>query len=150
MHSTMCRSDSVSQQILLGPKPIVMVKKLAEKAIEELTVGIWRCGSCGKAEKSLLILDLHIDTGCEELSPIECDVCPAVCRNYSNFVVHFMEHQMGVTRKCAICLRESIGDMRQHLVLQGHFLPKISELDLQQNELLVVSQNRSEAATQIH
>jgi hypothetical protein len=127
-----------------------MVKKLTEKSIEELKVGIRRCSTCGKTEKSRLILDIHIDTGCEELSPIECDVCPTVARDYSNFVVYFMEHQMGGTMKCAICLRESIGDMRQHLVLQGHFLPKISELDLQLNELLVVSQNRSEAAPQIH
>jgi hypothetical protein len=37
----------------LGPKPIIMVKKLTEKSIEELTFGIWRRGTCGKTEKSL-------------------------------------------------------------------------------------------------
>ncbi|XP_065583255.1 uncharacterized protein LOC136042243 [Artemia franciscana] len=141
MHSTV--SDDVSQPILFGPKPIVMLKKLTEKAIEELTMGIWRCGSCGKAEKSFLMLDLHVDTGCEGLTPIECVLCPTVERDYSNFVVHFMEHQMGGTRRCAICLRESIVDMRQHLVLEGHFSPSMSKLDLQKNESLVVSQDRS-------
>ncbi|XP_065580589.1 zinc finger protein ZFP2-like isoform X6 [Artemia franciscana] len=143
MHSTVCRSDDVSQPILFGPKPIVMLKKLKGKAIEELTMGIWRCGSCGKAEKSFLMLDLHVDTGCEELTPIECVLCPTVERDYSNFVVHFMEHQMGGTRRCAICLRESIVDMRQHLVLEGHFSPSMSKLDLKKNESLVVSQNWS-------
>ena len=143
MHSSVCRSDDLSQAILLGPKLIVMVKKLIEKAIEKLTIGIWRCGSCGKAEKSFLMPDLRVDTGCEELTPIECVLCLTVEHDYSNFVVHLMEHQMGGTRRCAICLKESIGDMRQHLVLEGHFLPRMSELDLQENESLVVSQNQS-------
>ncbi|XP_065580604.1 zinc finger protein 583-like [Artemia franciscana] len=130
IHSTVCRSEDVSQPILLGPKPIIMVKRMTEKAIEELTIGIWRCDSCGKAEKSLLILGLHVNTSCEELTKMECDVCHEVVHDYSNFVVHCMEHQMGGTRTCAICLRESIDDMRQHLVLQGHISPNMSEVDL--------------------
>ncbi|KAK2721380.1 hypothetical protein QYM36_003607, partial [Artemia franciscana] len=84
------------------------VKKLTHRAIEELTAGIWRCATCGKAEKLFFMLDLHIDTGCEQLSSIECDICPAVFRDYRNFVFHFVEHQMGVTRKCPICLCEFI------------------------------------------
>ncbi|XP_065572853.1 zinc finger protein ZFP2-like isoform X2 [Artemia franciscana] len=130
-HSTI--SDGLSQPDLLGPKPIVMVERLTEKAIEELSEGIWRCSSCGKAEKSYLILDLHIDTGCEELSPIECDICPAVVREYSNFVVHFMEHKMGGTRRCPICLQEPITDLKQHLILEDHFSINVSNLDLLDN-----------------
>ncbi|XP_065580475.1 zinc finger protein 583-like isoform X3 [Artemia franciscana] len=136
-------SDGVTLPQLSGPKLVVMVRKLTKEAIEELTAGIWRCISCGKVETSFLMLDLHIDTGCEELSPIECDVCPAVVHDYRDFVVHNMEHRMGERRKCAICLREFIGDMREHLILQGHFSPDVSELDLQGNVSLVALQNPS-------
>ena len=133
MNSTACSSDALSQLKLLGPKSVVVVRRLTEKFIEESKAGVWRCSTCGKAENSFLMLDLHVDTGCEELSPIECDLCPAVARNYKNFVVHFMEHQMGGTRKCPICLQKDIGDMRQHLVTQGHFPLCVSELELQRN-----------------
>ena len=143
IHSTVYSFDGGSQRKFLGPEPFLVLKKLSEKAIEELTAGIWRCGSCGKAEKSFLILDLHIDTGCEELSPIECDVCPAVVRSYRDFVAHFLEHQMGETRKCPICLQECIGDIRQHLILKGHFRPNMSELDQKETTSLVLSQNPS-------
>ena len=143
MSSTLSNSDGVIQPELLGPKLIVVVKRLREKAIEELTVGIWRCDSCGKTEKSFLMLDLHFDTGCEKLSPIECDVCPAVLRDYREFVPHFMEHQMGETRRCPICLCECIGDIKRHLIIKGHFSSTLSEVDLQRNTLLVVSKNPS-------
>ena len=105
------------------------------RSIDELTAGIWRCGSCGKVEKSFFILNLHINTGCE-LSPIECDTCPAIFREYRNFVVHIMKHQMGQTRRCPICLCECIGDVSQHLLdshhgnFHGNFSPSASELEL--------------------
>ena len=51
MSSTLSHSDDTVQPNLLGPKLIVVVKMLTEKAIEELTTGIWRCDSCGKTEK---------------------------------------------------------------------------------------------------
>ena len=143
MHSTVYSFDSICQPKLFGPKPIVKVKKLTHRAIEELTAGIWRCATCGKAEKLFFMLDLHIDTGCEQLSSIECDICPAVFRDYRNFVFHFVEHQMGVTRKCPICLCEFIGDISQHLVLQGHFSLNLPKLDLEGSTSLDIAQNRS-------
>ena len=143
MSSALSTSDGIIQPELLGPKLIIVVKRLREKTIEELTAGIWLCDSCGKTEKSFLMLNLHFDTGCEKLSPIECDVCPAVARDYREFVPHFMEHQMGETRRCPICLCECIDDIKQHLLIKGHFSPNPSELDLQENALLVVSQNPS-------
>ncbi|KAK2714356.1 hypothetical protein QYM36_008804, partial [Artemia franciscana] len=143
MHSMVCSSEGVTQPKLLGPQPVVMLKKLTGTVIEELKAGIWRCASCGKAENSFLILDLHIDTGCEELSPIECDVCPAVVHDYRDFVAHFMEHQMGGRRKCPICLLECITDIKQHLIAQGHFSANLSELDLHRDESSVVSNNPS-------
>ncbi|XP_065572886.1 zinc finger protein ZFP2-like [Artemia franciscana] len=147
MSSTLSTSDGTIQPELLGPKLIVSVKRLREKSIEELTAGIWRCDSCGKTEKSFLMLNLHFDTGCEKLSPIECDVCPAVFRDYSEFVPHFMEHQMEETRRCPICLCECTGDIKQHLIIKRHYSPNLSELDLQGNALLVVSQNPSTNGT---
>ncbi|XP_065571680.1 zinc finger protein 664-like [Artemia franciscana] len=143
MSSTLSTSDGIIQPELLGPKLIIVVKRLREKTIEELTAGIWRCDSCGKTEKSFLMLNLHFDTGCEKLSPIECDVCPAVARDYREFVPHFMEHQMGETRRCPICLCECTDDIKQHLIIKGHFSPNLSELDLKENALLLVSQNPS-------
>ncbi|XP_065572833.1 zinc finger protein ZFP2-like [Artemia franciscana] len=139
--STMATFNGVIQSELLGPKLVVVVKRLTEKAIEELTAGIWRCDSCGKTEKSFLMLDLHFDTGCEKLSPIECDSCPAVVHEYRDFVVHFLEHQMGEKRRCPICLCECIGDMKQHLIGKGHYSTNQSELKLQENPSLEVSQN---------
>ncbi|KAK2708999.1 hypothetical protein QYM36_014584 [Artemia franciscana] len=147
VRSTVHFPDGVTLPQLSGSKPIVMVRKLTKKAIEELTAGIWRCGSCGKAEKSFLMLDLHIDTGCEELSPIECDVCPAVVHDYRDFVVHILTHRMGMTRSCPICLREFTGDMKQHLLAEGHFSHNVSELDSQGNMSLAASQNPSISAS---
>ncbi|KAK2721055.1 zinc finger protein ZFP2-like isoform X2 [Artemia franciscana] len=138
--SRVSSADGVTPPKLLGPKLIVRIRKLTEKTIEELRAGIWRCDSCGKTEKSFLMLDLHIDTGCEELSPIECDVCPAVIRDHTNFVCHFMEHQMGEKRRCPICLREGIDDMTKHLLLQGHFSPN-TQLNRQENASLGIVQN---------
>ena len=115
------------------------VKNLTEKAIEELTAGTWRCASCTKVEKSFFMLDLHIDTDCEELSPMECDIYPAIFRDYRNFVVHIMEHQMGETRRCPTYLCECIGDVSQYLVIHGHFSPSASELELQGSTSLVVT-----------
>ncbi|XP_065572786.1 zinc finger protein 271-like [Artemia franciscana] len=95
------------------------------------------------------MLNLHINTGCEELSPIECDICPAIFREYRNFVVHIMKHQMGQTRRCPICLCECIGDVSQHLVdshhanFHGNFSPSASELELQGSSSLAVTQNHS-------
>ncbi|XP_065572871.1 endothelial zinc finger protein induced by tumor necrosis factor alpha-like isoform X2 [Artemia franciscana] len=142
-HSTMSSFYGGDQQKLFGPKPILKVMKLTDQAIEELTAGIWRCGSCSKVEKSSFMLDLHIDTGCEELSPIECDICPAISRDYGNFVVHIMEHQMGETRRCPICLCECIGDVSQHLVMHGHLSPSASELE-PRDPSTVVSSNSLE------
>jgi uncharacterized Zn-finger protein len=139
--STVGTFDGPIQSEISGPKLIVVVERLKDEVIQELTAGIWRCDSCGKTEKSLLILDLHFDTGCEKLSPIECDVCPAVVHEYRDFVAHFLEHQMGETRKCPICLCEYIGDMKQHLIIKGHISPNLSELDLQGNASLGASQN---------
>ncbi|XP_065582529.1 zinc finger protein 16-like [Artemia franciscana] len=116
MNSTICSNGSVSQ-----PK-------------------LWRCNSCGKTETSFLILDLHIDTGCEELSPIECDICPAVIRDYKDFVAHFMEHQMGETRRCPICLQNNIDNVKEHLILQGHFSQNKFETELQGATSKVTSQ----------
>jgi hypothetical protein len=65
-----CNAGGVNQPKLFGPKPIMKVKKLTEKAIEELTAGIWHFSSCSKAEKSVFMLDILIDTGCGKLSPI--------------------------------------------------------------------------------
>jgi len=143
MSSIVSTSGGIIQPELLGPKLIVLVKRLREKVIEELTSGIWRCDSCGKTEKSFLMMDLHFDTGFEKLSPIECDVCPAVVCDYREFVPHFMEHQMGETRRWPICLCEYIDDIKQHLIIKGHFSPSSSELDLLGNSLPVVSQNLS-------
>ena len=70
----MCSSDGMGRPKLFGPKLIVKVKKLAEKAVEELTAGIWLCSFCAKAEKSFFMLDLHIETVCEELSQMEYDI----------------------------------------------------------------------------
>ncbi|XP_065583779.1 zinc finger protein 664-like, partial [Artemia franciscana] len=148
-HFTVCSSDGGDQPKLFGPKPILNVKKLTQKDIDELTAGIWRCGSCGKVEKSFFMLNLHINTGCEELSPIECDICPTIFREYRNFVVHIMKHQMGQTRRCPICLCECIGDVSQHLLdshhgnFHGNFSPSASELELQGSSSLAVTQNHS-------
>jgi hypothetical protein len=136
-----CSAGGVDQPKLFGPKPIVKVKKLTEKAIEELTAGICYCSSCLKAEKSVFMLDLFIDTGCEELSPIECVICPAIFRHFRNFVGHIMAHQMGETRRCLIYLCECIGNVIQHLVIHGHFLPSMSDLELQGTTLLAITQN---------
>ncbi|XP_065581411.1 zinc finger protein 271-like [Artemia franciscana] len=86
---------------------------------------------------------LCIDTGCEKLLPLECDICPAIFRDYRNFVAHIMEHQMGETRKCPICLCEGIGDVSQHLVIHGHFSQSVSILELQGSSSLAVTQNPS-------
>ena len=139
----MCSSDGVDQPKLFGPKPILKVKKLTEKAIEELTAGIWRCGSCAKVENSFFMLNLHIDTGCEKISPLECDICPSIFRDYRKFVAHIVEHQMGGTRRCPICLCECIGDVSKHLVIHGHFSQSVSNLELQGSSSLAVTQNPS-------
>ena len=52
VHSTVCSSDGMGRPKLFGPKLIVKVKKLTEKAVEELTAGIWLCSFCAKTEKS--------------------------------------------------------------------------------------------------
>ena len=51
MSFTLSHSDGTVQPNLLGPKLIVVIKRLTEKAIEVLTAGIWRCDSCGKTDK---------------------------------------------------------------------------------------------------
>ena len=109
----------------------------------ETQPNLWRCNFCGKTENSSLILELHIDTGCEELSPIECDICPAVVRDYRSFVAHFIEHQMGETRRCPICLQDNIYNMKEHLILLGHFSENESETVLQGGTSQVTSQELS-------
>ena len=54
-----------------------------------------------------------------------------------------MEHQMGETRRCPICLCECIGNIKQHLIIKGHFSSTLSEVDLLRNTLLVDSKNLS-------
>jgi hypothetical protein len=66
MNSDVRNSDGVIQPKILGPKLIVVAKRLRVKFIEEVTAGIWRCSTCGKIEKSFLMLDLHFDTGCHQ------------------------------------------------------------------------------------
>ena len=43
-----------------------------------------------KSKNLFLMIGLHFDTSCEKLSPIECDVCPAIVRNYKDFVPNFL------------------------------------------------------------
>ncbi|XP_065576106.1 zinc finger protein OZF-like isoform X2 [Artemia franciscana] len=143
LSSSVSRLDGVKQLKRGDIHPTIVLENLKRDVIEEVTAGIWRCGSCGKTENSFLMLDLHENTGCEELSRIECDMCPVVTNDYFNFVAHFMEHKMGRKKKCPICLHENIDDMKQHLVLQGHYVPKMSELDLQMNTSLVLPQKLS-------
>ena len=89
MSSTPSNSDGTIQPELLGPKLTIVVKRLREKAIEELTAAIWCCDSCGETEKSFLMVDLHFGTGCEKLSLIECNVCPEIVCDYTDFIPHF-------------------------------------------------------------
>ncbi|KAK2719142.1 zinc finger protein 271-like isoform X1 [Artemia franciscana] len=111
--------NNIQPRVLVKAIPMIMLPELTSRHIDEVTNGIWRCDLCGKIENCFLMLDLHQNTGCEKLSPIECDICPAVIKDYSDFVTHFVEHQLGKTRKCPICLHEKIGDIKQHL--EGHF-----------------------------
>ncbi|XP_065573903.1 zinc finger protein 322-like [Artemia franciscana] len=121
-------------------EPAVKVKNLTEKAIEELTAGTWRCASCTKVEKSFFMLDLHIDTDCEELSPMECDIYPAIFRDYRNFVVHIMEHQMGETRRCPTYLCECIGDHQRIHSGEKPFKCDICEKTFSQSSSLIQHQ----------
>ena len=51
MSFTLSHSDGTVQPNLLGPKLIVVMKRLTEKGIEALTAGIWYGDSCGKVKK---------------------------------------------------------------------------------------------------
>ncbi|KAK2719554.1 sal-like protein 3 isoform X1 [Artemia franciscana] len=147
LSSSISHLDGLKQIKRADINPTVVLEKLRPQFIEEVTAGIWRCGSCGKAETSFLMLDLHENTGCEELSRIECDMCPVVTNDYFSFVAHFIEHKMGRKKKCPICLHENIDDMKQHLVLLGHYVPKMTELDLQMNTSLVLPQKISKSTS---
>ena len=47
-----------------------------------------------KPTNLFLMIDFHFDTSCEKLSPIECDVCPAIVRNYKDIVPHFLNTKL--------------------------------------------------------
>jgi hypothetical protein len=113
----------------------------------ETQPNLWRCYFCGKIETSFLILDLHIDTGCEELSPIEGDICPAAVRDYRSFVAHYIEHQREETRRCPICLQDNIGNMKEHLISLGHFSENESETVLQGGTSQVTAQELSKSVS---
>ena len=54
MHSAVHSLDSACQLKLFGPKPIVMVKKLTEKVIAEITAGIWALWLLYKSRKIVI------------------------------------------------------------------------------------------------
>lgn len=126
-------TDGLELLTLEHTNPIVMLEKLKVSVIEEVKAGIWRCESCDKLESSFLMLDLHKSTACEKVSQIECDTCQIEISRYLNFVAHCMEHEMGRERKCPICLSVNILDMKQHLIMQGHYVSHVAELNSQTN-----------------
>ena len=89
------------------------------------------------------MLDLHIETVCEELSPMEYDIALQYLGITKILLFTLWKHQMGETRRCPIYLCECISDVSQHLVIHSHFSASASELELQGSTSLVVTQNHS-------
>ena len=100
----------------------VQIKKLSKRTIKETCLGKWRCNSCGNIENSLYLLQLHVSTNFETGLSFNCEICGVEIEDYSNFVIHYIEHEVDKNKKCPICLCTNINNIEEHVIAKSHFL----------------------------
>ncbi|KAK2712582.1 hypothetical protein QYM36_011312, partial [Artemia franciscana] len=115
-------------------KQTVQIEKLSKRTIEENCCGKWRCGACGKIENSLYFLQLHKSTNCEIGVSFICEICRKEMNNYSNFAIHYIEHEADKKKKCPICLCPNVNDIKEHVIVRKHLSEDITGFKFTVNE----------------
>ncbi|KAK2708331.1 zinc finger protein 845-like [Artemia franciscana] len=129
---------SVSNQSKQGEKiylkTTVEIEQLTKRTIEENCCGRWRCSACGKIENSFYFLQLHKSTNCETGSSFNCEVCRKKIDNYSDFAIHYIEHEADKKKKCPICLCPNVNNMKEHVIVENHLSGDINGFIFTGNE----------------
>ncbi|XP_065556494.1 zinc finger protein 791-like isoform X2 [Artemia franciscana] len=115
-------------------KTTVEIEKLTKRTIEENCCGKWRCSDCGKIENSFYFLQLHKSTNCETMSKFNCEICRKEIYNYSDFAIHYIEHEADKEKKCPICLCPNVNDIKEHLIVKNHLSGDITGFRFTDNE----------------
>jgi hypothetical protein len=115
-------------------KTTVEMQKLTKRTIEENCGGKWRCIACGKIENSFYFLQLHKSTNCQTGSSFNCEICRKEINNYSDFAVHYIEHETDKKKKCPICLCPNVNDMKEHVIVENHLAEDITGFKFTDNE----------------
>ncbi|XP_065556496.1 zinc finger protein Xfin-like isoform X2 [Artemia franciscana] len=107
-------------------KTTVEIEKLTKLTIEENCCGKWRCSDCGKIENTLYFLQLHKSTNCETGLSFICEICREEINNYSDFAIHYIEHEADKEKKCPICLCPNVNNIKEHLIVKKHISEDIN------------------------
>ncbi|XP_065573147.1 E3 SUMO-protein ligase EGR2-like isoform X6 [Artemia franciscana] len=107
-------------------KTTVEIEKLTKLTIEENCCGKWRCSACGKIENTFYFLQLHKSTNCETGLSFICEICREKINNYSDFAIHYIEHEADKEKKCPICLCPNVNNIKEHLIVKKHISEDIN------------------------
>jgi hypothetical protein len=121
-----CPSNKTKQPEKIFLRTSVPIKKLSKRNIDDIRHGRWRCDSCGKIENSYYLLQLHISTNCETGLSFNCEKCDIEINNFTDFAIHYIEHEASTKKKCPICLCPNVNNIKEHLVMKGHVLKEIA------------------------
>ncbi|KAK2712466.1 hypothetical protein QYM36_011228 [Artemia franciscana] len=68
------------------------------------------------------------------MSKFNCEICRKEIDNYSDFAIHYIEHEADKEKKCPICLCPNINDIKEHLIVKNHLSEDITGFRFTDNE----------------
>ena len=128
----MSNNSKIHEKMYL--KTTVEIEKLTKRTIEENCCGKWRCSACGKIENTFYFSQLHKSTNCETGLSFICEICLKEINNYSDFAIHYIEHEADKEKKCPICLCPNVNDIKEHVIMENHLSVDVTGLKFTANK----------------
>ncbi|XP_065556507.1 uncharacterized protein LOC136024896 isoform X1 [Artemia franciscana] len=130
--SNVSNNSKIHEKMYL--KTTVEIEKLTKRTIEENCCGKWRCSACGKIENTFYFSQLHKSTNCETGLSFICEICLKEINNYSDFAIHYIEHEADKEKKCPICLCPNVNDIKEHVIMENHLSVDVTGLKFTANK----------------
>ena len=101
-------------------KTTVEIEKLTKRTIVGNCCGKWRCSTCRKIENTFYFLQQRKSTNCQTGLSFISAICREEINNFSDFAIHYIEHEADKEKKCPIWLCPNINNIKKHLIVKKH------------------------------